>query len=245
MKYEDYSYKDLYKIAKEKNIKNRSNMSKKMLIEALYALERKKDTAINVENTKIQPSSKTLTKKDKDEDRKVMPQKDDYQIPESYNVDTLVLLPVDPAIQYCYWQISTDTREQYKDYLSKSLYRYKLKLFIKDSEGTKELQEIETGDYGNYYFHHYIPGKLAWAEIGFTSDEEVFIPIITSKRIVVPRAGISDKTDETFLSIDENYMEILKLSGIDSNIHPSSIAFHRELLKQLSKHIKSSGDLYR
>ena len=41
------------------------------------------------------------------------------------------------------------------------------------------------------------------------------------------------------MTVQENYMEILKLSGIDSDAHPGSIEFHKAMLKQLLKNISS------
>lgn len=243
MKYEELTVKELREIAKKKGLKNISKMTKAQLIKSL------KNTEINIVNTETNKKSEPISSLSSssmptsssfaEQKQTYRIVKDDYPIPETYNIDTLVLLPVDPAIQYCYWQISTNTRLQYKNYLIKSFYRYKLKLFSKDPEGTREIQEIEVGDYGNYYFHHYLPGRIAWAEIGFMSDEGIFIPIMTSKRIIIPKDTLSSITDETFMTVQENYMEILKLSGIDSDAHPGSIEFHKAMLKQLLKNISS------
>jgi len=243
MKYEELTVKKLREIAKHKGIKNLSKFTKAQLIKAIKAIELNTESTLSDENSKITsniaPSSKSTSSVFLDQKQTYRIVKEDYPIPETYNIDTLVLLPVDPTIQYCYWQISTNTRLQYKDYLIKSFYRYKLKIFTKDQDGTREIQEVEVGDYGNYYFHHYLPGRLAWAEIGFISDEGIFIPIITSKRIVIPKDTLSTITDETFMTVQENYMEILRLSGIDSDAHPGSIEFHKSLLKQLLKNISS------
>jgi hypothetical protein len=243
MKYEDLTVKELRERAKKKGIKNISKMTKVQLIKALKNTEK---DMLNAETgmdsnlfTPSSPSSSPTSTSFTEQKQSYRVVKEDYPIPETYNLDTLVLLPVDPAIQYCYWQVSTNTRLQYKNYLVRSFYRYKLKLFAKDSEGTKEIQEIEVGDYGNFYFHHYLPGRIAWAEVGFMSDEGIFIPIMTSKRIIIPRDTLSSITDETFMTVQENYMEILKLSGIDSDAHPGSIEFHKALLKQLLKNISS------
>ena len=251
MRYEELTVKQLREIAKDKGIENLSKLIKAELIKALKASESHTESDIKGKKKKLvdslssatSPSGKPSSGAFIEQKQTYRVVKEDYPIPETYNIDTLVLLPVDPSIQYCYWQISTNTRLQYKDYLVKSFYRYKLKVFIKDQDGTREIQEIEVGDYGNYYFHHYLPGRLAWAEIGFMSDEGIFIPIMTSKRIIIPKDTLSTITDETFMTVQENYMEILRLSGIDSDAHPGSIEFHKALLKQLLKNISSTSFL--
>lgn len=251
MNYEKLTVKQLREIAKNKGIKNISKMTKAELVKVLKASELHAESDVKDKNKKqVDSLSSTTPSSGKPSSGAFIEQKEtyrivkeDYPIPETYNIDSIVLLPVDPSIQYCYWQISTNTRLQYKDYLIKSFYRYKLKMFVKDQDGTRELQEIEVGDYGNYYFHHYLPGRLAWAEIGFMSDEGIFIPIMTSKRIIIPKDTLSTITDETFMTVQENYMEILRLSGIDSDAHPGSIEFHKALLKQLLKNISSSSFL--
>lgn len=250
MDYEKLTVKKLREIAKNKGIKNLSKLTKVELIKALKETSSKVESTLTKEvHKQMQTSLSSATSpygKPKDSEKRTYSViREDYPIPETYNIDTLVLLPVDPTIQYCYWQISTNTRMQYKDYLVKSFYRYKLKVFVKDQDGTKEIQEIEVGDYGNYYFHHYLPGRLAWAEIGFMSDEGIFIPIMTSKRIIIPRDTLSTITDETFMTVQENYMEILRLSGIDSDAHPGSIEFHKALLKQLLKNISSGNSFFK
>lgn len=248
MNYEKMTVKQLREIARNKGVKNLSKLTKPELIKALKASDLRSESAIKGHDKKQIDTLTSTTSSggvssgsfiEKKQTYRIV--KEDYPIPETYNIDTLVLLPVDPSIQYCYWQISTNTRLQYKDYLIKSFYRYKLKVFIKDQDGTREIQEVEVGDYGNYYFHHYLPGRLAWAEIGFMSDEGIFIPIMTSKRIIIPKDTLSTITDETFMTVQENYMEILRLSGIDSDAHPGSIEFHKALLKQLLKNISSSS----
>jgi len=137
MKYEELTVKELRDIAKKKGLKNISKMTKAQLIKSL------KNTEINIVNTEISKESEPISSLSSssmptspaftEQKQTYRIVKDDYPIPETYNIDTLVLLPVDPAIQYCYWQISTNTRLQYKNYLIKSFYRYKLKLFYKGS----------------------------------------------------------------------------------------------------------------
>lgn len=254
MNYEKMSLKELKVFARERKVKDRTKMNRNELIKALKTADLHKESKPQVKKqSDIEDGSlpeinlpTSITSKSGLVQKPVSEQKkEEFPIPENYNIDSLVLLPIDPSLQYSYWQISTNTRWQYKEYLIKSYYKYKLKFFTKDEEGTREVQEIEIGDYGNYYFHHYLPGKIAWIEAGFISDDGVFIPIMSSKRIVIPRDTLSNVTDETFMTVQENYMEILRLSGIDSDVHPGSIEFHKGLLKQLLKNINSRDLLSR
>ena len=242
MGFNDLNKKDLYKIAKMRNVKNRSKMTKPELIEALKKSE---ITDASLKSKVDGSSSYTEMIKDESskEPAKVEFVEEEYPIPGIYDVDTIVLMPVDPSTEFCYWQVSSDTREQYKEHINRS--GYKIKIFMKADGAVSGVQELDVGESGNYYFHHYLPGKTVWAEIGVTNEKGEFLPVLSSKKVSMPTDRLSDVTDEMFMNIKEHYSEILKLSGIQDKTRPGSLEFHRSLLNHMLKNITSKGILKR
>ena len=237
MNLEKLSKKELYQLARKKNIKNRSTMTKIKLIEAL-----KMETLSEESEDKNVSSSYTeVIKKEPSKETKEVGIEEKYSIPESYDVDSLVLMPVDPSTSFCYWYISANTNDEYKEYLSESNGKYNIKMFTTSEGFSIEIQDINVDNSGNYYFHHYLAGKVVWAEIGVINPNGEFLPILSSKKVTMPNDRLSDVTDETFMTVKEHYSEILKLSGIQDKTHPGSLEFHKALLDHMLKSVSSKN----
>ena len=100
---------ELYELAKKHNLPNRSKMTKDELIKALSKYN--KTVAPKVAP---QASSSTVTSH-MPENPAPNPEparKPEYPIPDRYNLDTVVLLPVNPKKEYVYWEVIRQDRRR-------------------------------------------------------------------------------------------------------------------------------------
>lgn len=115
-------------------------------------------------------------------------------LPESYDVDTIYVIPRDPEWIFCYWDIS---RETIRHYLTQSIDS---RLYIKISDVTNIIYD---GENANRYLLYEIPPKTRnWyafvdapekdfvVEIVVKSRDR-FLPILRSKAIHMPPASTS------------------------------------------------------
>jgi hypothetical protein len=212
---ENLTKKELYEKAKELKIKGRSKMSKKQLIEAIKSLEEKNvEEAYKIEEELIKEENNNEIKKDiliaesliednfsskthvLKEDSTESPMienryiKEDYPIPERYNINKIVLLPVDPSKHFIYWEIKDDVLKELKNKYSK------IKLVIKVYENRNEALTIDiTSPIGKYYIHYHAPMEKLYAVLGVVADGQ-FIPLVSSKEIFVPSDEISEFSEE-------------------------------------------------
>lgn len=240
---------ELYELAKTYNIKNRSSMSKDELLKAVNKYQKKVAPEKAPQTT---GSSEKLTSAmpEKTEKKPEPAKKPEYPIPDRYNLDTVVLLPVNPKKEFVYWEVSDKTVESFTARLSISSPVFLLKVFQSDGENTEELASVRVSKYGNWYFDLYCPEMNLWAEIGLLDTMGNYHPIINSKKIKMPTDKISKEIDkETWMTVGEKIEQIFELSGITDVQKEellSSARLHTELFKKLHEQEgMSSSALYK
>lgn len=113
-------------------------------------------------------------------------------IPSRYDINRLVILPVNPNLIYTYWF----TQESLKKELSEKYKHFKV--VIKLNPDTDEEKEIEVGKLeGQWYINYHAPFKKVKAVLGLKIEDE-FIPILHSNEIVMP-------SDTVFIEDDEHW----------------------------------------
>jgi len=220
----------LYELAKEKDIPGRSKMTKKDLVKALDPFF----TKSQVEEPPVGY--------EKAEETKPVHKPTEYHIPECYNKDTIVLMPVNPSQEYVYWELSENSMKNYQDKLGISELAIILKVF--ETGGGRELASVRVGRYGNWFFDLYEPDKTLKAELGLLDNMGNYIAVISSREIKMPSDKVSEEIDsETWMTVGEKIEEIIKLSGVDdmkSHDMPGSMKLHRELMKMIEESVSSS-----
>jgi hypothetical protein len=225
---------ELYEIAKKFDIKNRSKMTKDELVKSIkkYNKAVAPDKTPQTQEEKI-TSHMTQTPAPKAE----IPKKPEYPIPDKYNLDTVVLLPVNPKKEYVYWEVSDKTVDQMCRQHSISQPVFILKVFQTDGTHVDELASIRTAKYGNWYFDLYCPDMSLWAELGMLDNMGNYYPIIASKTIKMPSDKVSSIIDqETWMTVGEKIEKIFDLSGlgdVQKDELLSSARMHSELFKKL------------
>lgn len=236
MNLEKLTKKELYKLASDKKIKGRGGMTKKELIEELNPFFMPKTESKSVSSPLPEKAEKTPPS---------YPPILDYPIPDRYQIDTIVLLPVNPEREYAYWEISDNKVNKFCSEHQITEPVFILKLHSLTEEADVELASIRVGRYGNWFFDIEAPEKTLWAEVGMLDTKGNFFSIVSSRKIKMPSNAISTVVDEeTWMTVGEKIEEITKLSGeaeIKDREVESSARFHREILMMLEKNISSSN----
>lgn len=247
MKLDKLTKKELMDIATKKEIKGRSQMTKPELIEALEPLLSKtsavsKDKKASKKGTNEVEETNVGYETSGSKKEVLQIKSDEYPIPSYYNEDTLVLMPVDPAKEYMYWEISDFTLNKYKSELRLSETKLVLKMFSQYNNAISEVASIAVERIGNWYFNVYAPETILWSEIGLIDSNGAFHRILKSRILKMPADKVSDIVDkETWLSIGGDLEKLYQLSGVGKKDNGSSKTIQKELAKQISQHMGSSN----
>lgn len=232
MELENLTKKELYELAKNLNIKNRSKMTKDELIEAISneASDKAKENLIEKSSTKpeihhyhIGYTEDLLPKvEEKVEEEK--------PIPERYNIDYIYILPVNPSTVHIFWEITDNTIKYINLNFNVEVEGIQVKIYADDVE----IGRIPIDQFGNYYFNsEQLSGKEIWAEVGATSGNE-FYSIAITKRINMPRNYISSEEDVTYMTVKEQMEKLILFSLSEGDVAPSSEEYIKKVLKSIS-----------
>jgi len=165
---------------------------------------------------------------------------DSYDIPSRYNVNTLVLLPVNVSMIYIYWELVAANRDNFV-----------LKIFSDD----KELFCFNVnGDIGNYYLEQYIPNQKLLAKLGYFDENGNFVELLSSNGVLTPSDKISmdPEENEVWLLKSDEITKILNYSIDKSFDNTSSDRFLKEMTnmqrilkyqeERLKNRVSSMGD---
>jgi len=152
-------------------------------------------------------------------------------LPQGYGVEQITLMTRDPFIAYAYWEASSARIERERTWFG---WDAKLCIRIYDITGVPfdgrnaigyYDQEI-TDQIGGWYFDLGRPSHSFCADLGLITPEGRFLTLARSNYITMPRDGVSDRTDDEWMLLDEEYM---KLYGIPSGLSSPQI---QEMMKR-------------
>ncbi|WP_265820626.1 DUF4912 domain-containing protein [Geovibrio ferrireducens] len=235
MNLSEMSKKELYRLAVELNVENRSKMTREELAAALTAAMSEQKVYSSTEQHKAEVAHSMP--------EKVRPA--EYPIPNRYQIDTAVLLPINPRKEYVYWEVSDNTVNRFRTEHGSPDAAFVLKIFGSTSgEDSEELASVRVGRYGNWFFDLYVPERLIWAEIGLMDNKGNYFAVAHSRKVRMPSDKISEIIDEeTWMTVGEKIEDIYRLSGVnelDSSV-PGSVRIFQEAMRFLEKSV-SSGE---
>lgn len=174
----------------------------------------------NIEAAKFYPAQMKEKNGKKHEDYKKPGERPELEIPNRYFDNKVVLMARDPFWCYAYWDISGGVMQTKADEAKRS-GEYKLVLRVYDvtdiqfnGKNAHKYMDIEvTGDANNWYINVWEAGRTYIAELGFRTADGKFIVIARSNAVGVPSDRVSDKTDEEWMVMDEDFEELFRLSG--------------------------------
>ncbi|ODN30417.1 DUF4912 domain-containing protein [Fervidobacterium thailandense] len=145
------------------------------------------------------------------------PIREDLNLPETYNKDKLVAMPVNPYWIHLYWDFSEENRK----FLSSGNVR-KLVLRVYDVtfiefDGTNAHRTFEVPidlSIKNYYLNIPMPGAHYLGEIGYYDAEGRYVSIIRSNLCKVPTNSPSSSTRERWLDLRKHRRIVTPAAGM-------------------------------
>jgi len=230
--------KELLDLATKKKIKGANTLLKDDLISLLTPYYTK-----NVNSAKESiTSSDNIGYVEINQQPVLKPKPDEYPIPDYYNIDMIILLPVDPSKEYVYWELSESKMYEIKQQHNISSDNLILKMYMKSDNNVVEAASVSVPRLGNWFFNIYAPEKELWSELGFIDANGNFFSILKSNIVKMPANQISTVIDdETWMTIGKDLDKLYELSGLGKTDIGSSRTLQQTLIKQLASHISSSN----
>jgi len=128
------------------------------------------------------------------------------RLPESYNKDKLVLLPVNPNWIYAYWDFSRKTRESVQKKAGNVRFVIRLHdvtyVIFNGFNAHRSFEADVDLDWGNYYFQ--VPNSNAdyLCQLGYIENGR-FVPLLASNVVRTPPISPSDKKEEIWIKISK------------------------------------------
>jgi hypothetical protein len=156
------------------------------------------------------------------------------QLPLSYEIDRLVLLPRDPYWIFAYWEISTPTlqfleRETQQPLdlteLTLRVYRYHWGYNNENIESHFDLKfGLSTTD---WYINAGVPDRKYKTELGYYMAEVGFKPLLISNTVMTPRDNLSDVIDERWRLPDWQARRLYRRISLSSLSSPERLMLRR------------------
>ncbi|MCM8798425.1 MAG: DUF4912 domain-containing protein [Candidatus Omnitrophica bacterium] len=152
----------------------------------------------------------------------VAPLEERFIFPRKYGDNKIVLLVRDPWWLHAYWEISEDKEAELRRKLGEDLYqrsRHILRVYDItdiDFDGTNAHSyfDIEiTGGADNWYIEVGKPNRTWCVELGILTPDKKFFLICRSNIVRTPRFGMSEITDEEWMSLEEDYWKLFGVAG--------------------------------
>lgn len=167
--------------------------------------------------------------------------------PEPITKSRIGLLIQDPYWLHAYWEIAPISLEEARRALGKEWDNSRRVLRIyhlgnSDGNGEKRHQDQELYDYLQNWYFPSEPNIAYQVEIGYLSPSGRFYAIAQSKKLVTPRAGMSEKVDPQWhtLRSEKDYEQIYALSG-GFRVSSSSLELRQQLHQFLQEQVSSGS----
>lgn len=167
-------------------------------------------------------------------------------LPAGYGVDRLVLLVRDPFWLHAYWELTPGTIERAAAALGAEWHNARPALRLVDvtaGDGTgiaeTILRDILINDQArNWYIEVSDPPRSFRVDLGYLTPSGQFHTLLRSNVVTTPRAQVSDRIDEAWADLPENYERILAMSA---GFQPgtSSEEVRRQILERLRRPLAS------
>lgn len=229
---------EVYEIAKKMGIKKRSKMTKSELIEAVE----------KVKSDNVMKTSGTVTEYIGSESGEVLgrmapaieEEAADISLPNRYGIDTLVILPIDPANAYAFWEITNNTVSKFTKLADLDSITPVLTFFA----DYKEKLAFSPVDFlGNYYVSdRRMDGNIVWAELSFIDKNGKFVKMISSEKVKMPSDRVSDEDGREYLRVSETSKRLIEYASAGEIIYNSNEYLHRKLKMFSSYDITEGGN---
>lgn len=156
--------------------------------------------------------------------RPTVPQ-DQGDIPSGYGVTESFLLPKDPAWMFLLWEITAETFDYVRgQYGQDTLDQSRTVIRLHDVTGVEYFDGANSAAYydmpvifdaKSWYIHAPQAGRGYVADLGFVTPQGQFILLARSNALTLPPGKVSDVIDDKWMSVEGDFIKLLKLSGAD------------------------------
>jgi len=132
--------------------------------------------------------------------------KEDYVLPDFYGMDRIVLLLKDPSWLYVYWEMSLNTQEKARNYLSCLILRvYDVTDIIFDGYNASYYWDIPINTFtDNWYIPVKNSNRSYLVELGYNQQGN-FISLLRSNSVLTPLDKIAPMFSNYFSGLPEEY----------------------------------------
>lgn len=145
-------------------------------------------------------------------------------IPRGYNIDTIVIMPVNVNTNFIYWEITEKLLNGRRKKIDTGSAKLMIKVFETDQE--KEIYSFEASDrIGNHYISHHAAFSSIYAEIGLLKNKR-FTGLLRSNPLTVPSAEKKSKENNLWMTRIDNSFKVARYPEHDivGYIRDSSLA---------------------
>lgn len=232
---------ELYELAKEYEIKGRTEMSKEELADAIAAVMLDQDkTHIEAEiydlgAPAIAPGSsdiKSHSSIDLTRDNQVItatavsktysPYFDSDPLPDSYGDNKVVLMPKNPHWLFSYWEMSQDKINELKAAYGEdrvnsarpALRVYDVTMIEFNGNNANAYFDIELpDDIGEWFIGGLNPSACYIVDIGLKTSDGQFLTVARSTSVKMPSHSVSDNIDEEWMIVEEYFKKLMEKSS--------------------------------
>lgn len=169
------------------------------------------------------------------------------ELPNSYGMDSLVLMVRDPDWLYAYWEITATKQEEFKSQYGPSAWgnsRPVLRLYdvtgvaFNGNNANSYIDISVSEEIDNWHIHVGRPDRAFCLDLGRIFPDGRFITLLRSNIVTTPRAALSDLVDEEWMWIEGLYRVNRYQVGISSPMIIEEIA---ERMGALPLNVSSPG----
>lgn len=145
-------------------------------------------------------------------ERKVV---EDNTLPKSYGRTEAFLLPKDPQWMFLLWEITNGTYDFIKQENGLEIFdaaRQIVRLYKTDNNA-KYWDYSVLFSAGSWYLQVPESGESYIADLGLLTNDGKFILIARSNAVATAPGRVSEKTDEKWMVVEENFQKLLSMSG--------------------------------
>ncbi len=152
----------------------------------------------------------------------LVPREEEFVFPRGYGDNKIVLLVRDPWWLHAYWEVNMHKQDEVRSKIGNELYNrsriilriYDVTDIIFDGTNAHSFFDIEVREGAdNWYIEVGRPNRSWCVDIGLLTPENKFFLFCRSNVVRTPRFGMSEITDEEWMSQEEEYWKLFGVAG--------------------------------
>jgi hypothetical protein len=166
---------------------------------------------------------------------------DAYEIPHAYNIDKIVIMPVNDETSFIYWELTDRLLKSKLQELNVGSANLVIKIFEIEQNCRKEIYSFKIKErIGKHYIKCHTSFKPLVADAGILKEGK-FIELLKSKTISKPSFETQETEDEIWMEKTKDIYRFIKLPG--SKI--TNIITHHSKESELLKHYRELTKLHK